>query len=169
MPRTVLYILVLNYYLNSSRATYIAFKDAAGIYYEDRFIPLFESLINIIVSILLVKKLGLVGVFLGTIVSGLVLWCYSYPKYVYKLILKRNYFDYAKENIGYLVLFIITAFITVMISNSIHVQSIAFQFFYNVIIALIVPNLIMLLFFIKDEKLVYFFDLFKEIKNKIQH
>ena len=56
-----------------------------------------------------------------------------------------------------------------MISNSIHVQSIAFQFFYNVIIALIVPNLIMLLFFIKDEKLVYFFDLFKEIKNKIQH
>ncbi len=169
LPRTVLYILVLNYYLNSSRATYIAFKDAAGIYYEDRFIPLFESLINIIVSILLVKKLGLVGVFLGTIVSGLVLWCYSYPKYVYKLILKRNYFDYAKENIGYLVLFIITAFITVMISNSIHVQSIAFQFFYNVIIALIVPNLIMLLFFIKDEKLVYFFDLFKEIKNKIQH
>lgn len=169
LPRTVLYILVLNYYLNSSRATYIAFKDAAGIYYEDRFIPLFESLINIIVSILLVKKLGLVGVFLGTIVSGLVLWCYSYPKYVYKLILKRNYFDYAKENIGYLVLFIITAFITVMISNSIHVQSIASQFFYNVIIALIVPNLIMLLFFIKDEKLVYFFDLFKEIKNKIQH
>ena len=72
LPNAVLVILVINYYLNSSRATFIAFKEAAGIYYEDRFVPLVESAINIISSIILVQKFGLAGVFLGTIQSSFI-------------------------------------------------------------------------------------------------
>lgn len=84
LPIVVLIVLVFNFYQNMMRSTYQAFKEAAGIFYEDRFVPLFESITNIVVSIILVKLIGLPGVFIGTIISGLVLWLYSYPKYVYK-------------------------------------------------------------------------------------
>ena len=66
------------------RNSYGNFKEAAGIFYEDRFVPLIEAVLNILISIICCKIWGLAGVFMGTIASGLVLWCYSYPKYVYK-------------------------------------------------------------------------------------
>jgi len=75
------------------RYSYITFKEAAGIFYEDRFVPLIESLFNIIFSCILVKWFGLSGVFMGTIISGLVLWGYSYPKYVYRYLFEREYRD----------------------------------------------------------------------------
>ena len=69
----VLIVLVFNLFQKLMRSTYQTFKEAAGIYYEDRFVPLLESLINIIVSIIGVKLIGLAGVFIGTIISGFVL------------------------------------------------------------------------------------------------
>lgn len=81
LPTKVLLVLVINFFIVSSRSTYGAFKEAAGIFYEDRFVPIIESLLNIVLSIIFVKKFGLMGVFMGTVASGLVLWCYSYPKY----------------------------------------------------------------------------------------
>lgn len=167
LPHIVLYILILNYYLNSSRATYSAFKDAAGIYYEDRFVPLVESSINIIVSVILVKKIGLSGVFVGTIISGVVLWCYSYPKYVYKLIFEKKYSEYIKENIEYLIMFILIAIICVIISSRIVVNSILAKFLCDIIISLIVPNIILILIYRKNEKFKYFINLFKVWRKKI--
>ena len=91
LPTKVLLVLVINFFIVSSRSTYGAFKEAAGIFYEDRFVPIIESLLNIVLSIIFVKKFGLMGVFMGTIASGLVLWCYSYPKYVYNKLFGRKF------------------------------------------------------------------------------
>lgn len=162
----VLIILVINLYQKLMRSTYSSFKEAAGIYYEDRFVPLFESIINIIVSILLVKLIGLPGVFIGTIISGLALWCYSYPKFIYKKLFNRSYWDYAKETIGYIVLFLIISLITYSISNLIVIDHIYLQFLCNVSISLIVPNLILLIIFYKNNNFQYYFKFFKKGLSK---
>ena len=107
LPKLVLLVLVINYFQSMMRLTYNSFKDAAGIFYEDRFVPLVESIINIIASIVLLQFFGLAGVFMGTIVSSLALWCFSYPKFVYKKMFERKYLNYAIETIGYFGLFIL--------------------------------------------------------------
>ena len=89
------------------RATNDLFMNAAGICIENRFVPLFEALINIVASIICLKIFGLAGVFMGTIISGLALWCYSFPKFVYKKLLRRKYKDYIKETFGYIALFFV--------------------------------------------------------------
>lgn len=160
---SVLIVLVFNYFQKMMRNTYQTFKEAAGIFYEDRFVPLVESALNIIVSILLVKYLGLVGVFIGTIISGMVLWGYSYPKYVYKNLFKRSYLNYIKETIGYLLLFISIASMTYLLSSIIHFNQIYLTFIVNLLISLFIPNLLLLLFFYKTEHFKYF----KTIINKI--
>lgn len=162
---TVLMVLVFNFYQKMMRNSYGTFKEASGIYNEDKFVPLIESLINIVVSIILVKKIGLAGVFIGTIISGLALWCFSYPKYVYKKLFERSYLDYAKETVGYILLFIIIATFTYYISTLINFSNIYLEFITNCLISLIIPNLILVIVFIKNDNFKYYLDL---VKRKIK-
>lgn len=152
----VVVTIVFNYFQKIMRNTYNIFKDSAGIWREDKFVPLIESVLNIVFSIALLKVFGLAGVFMGTIVSGLALWCYSYPKFVYKKLFHRNYLDYAKETISYILLFSILATLTYRFSVLITVESIYLKFLVSVVIAVIVPNLILLVFFRKNDNFKYF-------------
>lgn len=166
LPTKVLLVLVINFFIVSSRSTYGAFKEAAGIFYEDRFVPIIESLLNIVLSIIFVKKFGLMGVFMGTIASGLVLWCYSYPKYVYNKLFGRKISDYIKETIYYFIIFILIAGFTYSLAILISFDNVYLQFISNVLIALIVPNVIMLLLFSKDENFKYFINMLKGLKKR---
>ena len=165
LPTKVLLVLVINFFIVSSRSTYGAFKEAAGIFYEDRFVPIIESLLNIVLSIIFVKKFGLMGVFMGTVASGLVLWCYSYPKYVYKNVFGRSYYDYIKETIYYLIVFVLIAGFSYSLAILISFENVYLQFISNVLLALIVPNVIMLLLFSKDENFKYFINMLKGFKK----
>lgn len=164
---TGLIVLVINFYLNSTRTTYNAFKDAAGIYYEDRFVPIIESILNIVISILLVKKFGLSGIFLGTIFSGMILWLYSYPIFVYKKIFERKYINYYIETFGYFIICVFVVTITFIISRSIVVNSLLLALIINIIICVFVPNLILLIILGRTDEFKYYKQLLpKMIKKK---
>ena len=64
-------IIVLNFYMTGMRVPLGTIKSAAGVYTEDRYIPLLQALTNIVVSIILAKYIGVLGVLLGTLVSSL--------------------------------------------------------------------------------------------------
>lgn len=64
-------IILFNFYFYLMRSTVESFKDGSGRYYEDRYASLFESAINLVFSIVLVRTIGLVGVFIGTLISNL--------------------------------------------------------------------------------------------------
>lgn len=161
-----LLVLVFNFYQKMMRSSFSSFKEAAGIYYEDRFIPILESLSNIVFSILLVKLVGLPGVFLGTIISGLWLWCYSYPKYVYKKLFDRTYIDYALETLGYISVFLIIGCLSLIISNLSLVNSIWLSIFINIFIALVIPNLIIMVLYKQNDNYIYLKKLFINIFKK---
>lgn len=117
LPEFTVMVLVLVHFQRMMRECFAVFKEAAGIFYEDRFIPLIESLINIVVSVILVLIMGLPGVFIGTFLSSLVLWCYSYPKFVYKKLFKRTYWQYAKEIIVGFAAFTIVMVVVLVVKN----------------------------------------------------
>lgn len=159
--------VVFNYFQKMMRNTYMAFKDSAGIWREDKFVPLIESLLNIVFSIICLKIFGLAGVFMGTIISGLALWCYSYPKYVYKKLFHRSYIDYIKETLGYIILFILLATLTYEISTLFIVSNTYLQVLINTLIAIIIPNIILLILFRKTDNFQYFLELIKKLFSKI--
>ena len=158
--------LVFNYFQKMMRGVYGTFKDSAGIWQEDKYVPLVESLLNIVFSILLLKIFGLAGVFMGTIISGLALWCYSYPKYVYKKLFNRSYLDYAKETLGYIFLFILLSLLTYEISNLIIVSNPYLQVIINTLIAITIPNIILLILFRKTDNFKYFKELVQKLLKK---
>ena len=168
LPRTVLIVLVINFYMQGMRKTSTAFKEAAGIYYEDRYVPILESVINIVASVILVNILGLEGVFLGTIISTFILFFYSFPKFVYKPLFERTYYEYLIDYIPYVIITIISIVCTNLLISNIIIENVFIQIIINGIFVCIIPNLIYLLTFIKSEELKYYFNLIKGfwIKNR---
>ena len=67
-------------------------KSTAGIYYQDRYIPLIQAAVNLVVSIVGVKLWGLLGVFVGTIASTILVILWARPYYVYKYVFKESMF-----------------------------------------------------------------------------
>lgn len=150
LPSTVLIVLVINYFQTMMRKSYSTFKDAAGIWIEDKYIPILQLSINLISSIILLKIIGLPGIFIGTILSSLVLWFYSYPKFVYKNLLDRKIKDYIKELVTHIIIFIVITGISYIInlnSNNIII---------SLIISLIMPNVILYLIYKNTEEFKYY-------------
>lgn len=167
LPNIVLLVLVINFYIQGMRRSINTFKEAAGIYYEDRFIPLIEALVNIVVSVILVKIFGLAGVFIGTILSTLILFLYSYPKYVYSSLFNKSGKIYILNFFKYLIIFIIIMLATYIITYFVRLNSNLLKLFVNGIICLVIPNLVLYIIFKNTEEFRYFIDIFKNIKNRL--
>jgi len=90
-------VLSVNMWVGCMRGVSAAFKDAAGIYYQDRYIPLIESVVNIVASLLFMKRFGLAGVFMGTVTSSLILYLYSFPVLVFRDLCGGSYGEWLKE------------------------------------------------------------------------
>ena len=158
----VLIMLTINFYVQGMRKTPNTFKEAAGIFHEDRFIPIVESAVNIIASILFLKLWGLVGVFMGTVISSLVLFLYSYPKYVYMNIFKRKYSQYLCEILKYVFITLFNAIVTIIIVNKVNFVSNINTLLIRGIIIMILPNLINYFIMRKTEEWNYLKDIIKE-------
>lgn len=105
--QVALFFLILNFYQEGMRASVMTFKDAAGIYYADRFVPLIEAALNVVISVLLAQRMGMKGVFLGTIISAGVIFLYSYPKYVCTPLFHMSWGQYVWRTAQHLIFVIV--------------------------------------------------------------
>lgn len=157
----VVIMIVLQFFQLLMRNAYSVFQDAAGIFYENRFVPLAESALNLFFSIILLKIFGLAGVFAGTIVSSMALWCFSYPKFVYIGLLKRPLTDYIREMTGYLIIFLtvcITVYTSVhFINNSLPMNGIVLLFT-DTLLCVIMINILLALIFHHSDCFRYFLE-----------
>lgn len=161
------FVLSMNFYFQGMRRNMQLFADAAGICYENRYVPIAEAVVNIVASIILVKLIGLPGVFIGTILSSLVLHCYSYPKYIYSRLLKQKKSIYILNNLKYLVIMLLLLIITTLIVQAINLENIMLQIIVNLLICILVPNIILFIIYRKSDNFIYFFDIIKQIFRKI--
>lgn len=90
MELPIVIAIVTQYAINSMLSAVRIFKDAAGLYYPDRLKPVIEVIINLGASILLVKRVGLIGVFLGSIIGTICTSVWTEPFMIYKYIFKRS-------------------------------------------------------------------------------
>ena len=167
LEHLVLIVLTINFYLTIVKNTMINFKDASGIFHEDRFVPFIESAVNIASSIILLKLFGLAGVFMGTVLSTLVLHLYSYPKFVFCPLFDKKYIEYVKQLVKYFVIFIIGLLLTYCVSELIIVDNNWLQVIVNIVVCLVVINGFYLLLFYRTKEFKYFKKLSVNMKNKI--
>lgn len=105
LEKAISFTITLNYFVQFVRRSVCLFKDAAGIFYNDRWKSIIEGLINLALSILLEAFLGVVGVIVATIVTNLLICHIVEPHVLYKYAFKKSAKGYYLKNYLYILLF----------------------------------------------------------------
>lgn len=164
-PIVVVGMVVLVFFVDGMRQSILAYKDAMGLFWYDRYKPIFEALVNLVVSIVFTIKFGIIGIFMGTAVS-MIFVCLTVESYVvYKYGFHRNQKEYFMMLFRYLIIDIIALVITVLCTNLI-LQTGIVGFILKCMIAAILPNIIFALCTFKTEEFKYFFNLAKKMGRK---
>ena len=152
----VLLTISLNLYYTLMRENISSFKEAAGIFHEDRHIPVIEAVCNVLFAVVFAHFFGLAGVFLGTVGSTLILHLYSYPKYVYKPLFKQGYKSYYLDFIAQTLITFGIAGVTYGLSRAFINGSNIISLILNVGLCLLVPNVILFALYRKSDEQKYF-------------
>lgn len=80
------WLIVINFFITQLRQANINFTNAYGLYWEQRFKPIFEAIVNLIIAIVLLKltHLGIASVIIATICSNLFVNSWWEPLILFK-------------------------------------------------------------------------------------
>ena len=91
---TAVYLIVFNFFLYGFQSSINVFRDAAGLFVQGKYRPIFSAFVNIFFSVLLVRYIGIEGVILGTILSRLLVSAWYDPYIIYKNLFKSSVAKY---------------------------------------------------------------------------
>ena len=165
----VLFIIVLNFYLTGMRRSVLTFKDAFGIFFQNWHIPLLEAGVNLIVSILLVQKIGITGVLLGTTISSIVgpLWSEPYVLFLYGF--HSSLSEYWKQYGKYFFLTIGTGIIIWYLSDKIPFIPVI-SFFLKGCCCVLMINSMFYMILKKDQNIKYYLGVLRglNVRNRLR-
>ena len=156
-------LLIFNLYFQMMRGQVEQFKDASGEFYKDRYAPLVEGGINLIVSLILVRYIGLAGVLIGTVISNVSVIFWTQPYIVYKYVFKKPLFEYFLRYFKYTLIGIVPLILTMFTTHYLKENNSIGNFILNCLINIIVINIFYLIVFWRTEE----FKFFKELAFKI--
>jgi len=157
-------LLVLNFYVTGMRIPVAIIKTASGIYNQDKFVPVGQSILNLLFSLLLVRDFGLNGIFMGTLISSILPSIYR-PIIVYKNALNRSSKIYFRNFIFYLIITVATTFILNQVIIILLIELSWVSFIFITIICLVIPNIIIILAFHKSLEFKRALNIIKTIKK----
>lgn len=119
----IVLVVLLNYVIGGLRTPCQIYNTTLGLFWNDRFKPWIEAAINLIASIVLIKFFGMVGVFLGTLVSTLATSLWIEPYLLYKHGFKMKLIKYFAVYLKYCIQFVFVGLIAYYISKIIPCES----------------------------------------------
>lgn len=165
LTHAVLIVLVIAFYERGMRNAITTVKTTAGIFHADRFAPLCQAAISLIISIVLVQYMGMVGIFIGSLLSSLAIPFWLTPYLVYRRVFQLpvhqyyvHYFTLTLVGLG--AYFVCYSLVALMPEHT---------FFYIVlqaIVSFIVINTLYVLAFYRTEQFKYLIQVVIMFKNK---
>ena len=119
LSKAISLVITVNYFVQFMRQSTMLFRDATGTFYNDRWKPVFEGSLNVILSIACVKlflhiggdELGVVGVIVATIITNLLICHIVEPYVLYKYAFHRSVKKHLFRNYMYIAIFVIALFV----------------------------------------------------------
>ncbi len=150
MPVVVSFVIYL-YVYEINRVTNI-YKDAAGIWHEDRFRPLAASIVNIALNALTIRWIGFFGVIFSTVVATLFVQFPWLMHNLFKLLFPRDYcMSYIRKHLKYAIVTTAVCGITYGLCSLLSlglIPTLAVRF----LISLILSNVLFLAVYHRDEE-----------------
>lgn len=133
---------VVYFIVRQMNSLFNMYKDASGMWHEDRFRPLVAAMTNLVLNLVLVQFIGIYGILISTVAAII---CVGMPWLLHNLFTvifeKKHLFDYLKMLFYYWGIILLSCVITYLICAKINFGLIA-TLLVRGVICMIVPNLI---------------------------
>ena len=166
IDKTTIFILCLNYYITGLRVSLANIKSAGGAYEQDKWSPIIQAILNIGISIIGAKYLGLVGIYIGTIVSSIIPTI-TRPYVVYKYIFKSSSKPYFICFLKRLFIILITIAALNKIILLFNFGNKILEFTFTGFICVIFTTIIIFVVYHSTEEFKYLINIIHNIINKI--
>ena len=167
LDQSTLIVLVINFYLYGMRRPVLTFRDASGAFWNDRFKPLAESVINLVASILLARRFGITGIFLGTLVSTVTTSLWVEPLVLYRNVFYAPIKDYFIRFLSHTVVGVAVCAITTWLCDLVGYSLVSL--IPRALICLTVPNFLLFLIFHRTTEYQYFKQLGRSLLGKVRN
>lgn len=164
------FVIVLNFYLTGMLMPIRTFNSSMGLFWYDRYKPIFESLINLGFSIYLVVKVGLVGVLIGTTISTLTTCFWFEPYVLYRYGFEKPVYRYFLNYMRSTVITIAIGFVTLLGVSVIRLDNHPFvDFLGSMCFCALIPNLLYLLVYFRNVEFINTRKLFMRVLKREKH
>ena len=147
--------MAFSFYLTYMRKAVCMFKDATGLYWNDRYKPLAESVINLVASIYLTIHYGVVGVVVGGIISTLLTCFWVEPYVLFNNGIDVKLKDYCTDYLKFTVVTLLAALTSKFMYCSLFVKVTLFNFIAGIFICVCVTLILWFIVFFKREEMQY--------------
>ena len=148
-------LLIVNFYLMYMRKAVNTFKDASGLYWNDRYKPLAEATINLVASVYLTIHYGVIGVIWGGIISTLLTGFWVEPYVLFRNSIEIKLKDYFKDYFKYAAVTLLTSVVSKWLYTKLFTEVTIINFVLGMVLCLVVTNAVWVLVFRKREEMVY--------------
>lgn len=159
-------ILAINLYIEGLRKFLSSYRSSYGLFRNAKFMPLFGMIVNIVVSVILIQKIGIIGALLGTLISNLVSFMWYDPYIIYKKSFKKSPKEYYLKNIAYLLYFILVGYLCSLICDFTVINGVL-GFIIHGIICITIPVIPLIIYYYNSEYGSYLKYAIKKILKKI--
>jgi hypothetical protein len=140
-------IILTDYYLTGARVSLYVVKTSGGIYAQDKYLPAFQAVANLVFSLILADYMGVSGVFLGMILSTFIFPFWYRAIIVYKHIFAAPARGYFLRYGLYLAVVAANAAITAFICSTLFSAGGWWTFAGRGLVSLIIPNAVIFILF----------------------
>lgn len=162
----IVLLIAINFYVMGMRNPVLSFKESLGLFWPDRYKPLVEALINLVVSILLAMKFGVAGILLGTLISTMTTCFWVEPLVLYKHRLGSGLGEYFLTYLKNTLITVLAGAAVWGLCLLVPSGNLLLALLLRLVLCLIVPNAIFWIFYRKTSEYAYYIELAKRLFNK---
>lgn len=151
---SIVVLMVIYFYVHMIRRTIIVFRDAAGMWRDNKWQPIVSAIFNLLVNIMLVQIIGVYGVILSSVLSMTII---DIP-WEAKKFCKRIELDekiYMRILLKYSIVALLTGFITYIVCEVLPYDGIL-EIILRILICTVIPNMIFFVLYRKTDEFKYY-------------
>lgn len=152
----IIFIFVAYFFIYKWMDMNYVYQEAAGLWWENRYVPLIAAMLNLLINVFLVQVIGLSGILISTIISILLVYDIGYIRIIFRFFLKRSPREYIRRQFYYAIVAVLSMIITYNICNWFD-RGGYIEFFWKGILCIVIPNSIFVVFYhrLPEFKIVY--------------
>ncbi len=159
-------LMVLYFLLPRLTTMTYTYREAAGLWWEDRFRPLVATVVNLVVNIILVKIIGINGVIISTLLCTIFINIPWGTIILFKNYFKRSPAEYFMKIIYYVAVTALAGGATWFVCEFVKPTGLI-NLIIKGLICIVVPNIIFLLFYHKTKEYSYTVTLAKRVIDPV--